>query len=102
MKPKELLIEIKANMEHEQTEYSKGMYDGACAIYTAYRADARKRSAKHREKNPNYYSDWRNKNRESYNEYQREYKRRMRKLGKTEQAIISDINNMEGGIDKSV
>lgn len=72
MKPKELLTELEKN---KGDDYNNGVYDGAKMMREAYLEDGRRRAAKLKKKDPEYYAKWRERNREEYNEYQRQYKR---------------------------
>lgn len=79
MKPKELLTELE---KKKGDDYSNGVYDGAKMMREAYLEDGRRRTAKLKKKDPEYYTKWREQNREEYNEYQRQYKRIKRELDK--------------------
>lgn len=79
MKPKELLTELE---KKKGDVYNNGVYDGAKMMREAYLEDGRRRAAKLKKKDPEYYSKWREQNREEYNEYQRQYKRIKRELDK--------------------
>lgn len=85
MKPKELLAKLEKEMlkaPADTKEIHTAVYTGAKMMRETYLEDGRRRAARLKKKDPEYYTKWREQNREEYNEYQRQYKRIKRELDK--------------------
>lgn len=68
--------EIQNATDDYDFAYKQGMRDGAKGVVKIYRTEAKKRTAAYRKSHPTQVSEWRERNREAYNAYHREYRKR--------------------------
>lgn len=82
---KEYIDELKHQIASNGGEWKVAyeyMLKGAEKVIEIQREEAKKRTAKYRKIHPEQAAEWRKRNREAYNAYHREYRRR-RKEGLT-------------------
>lgn len=79
MTVKEYLDELKSQIASNGGEWKaayKYMLEGAEKVIEIQREEAKKRTAEYRKTHPEQPAEWRERNREAYNAYHREYRRK--------------------------
>lgn len=83
MTVKEYIDELKrqiANNSGERKVAYEYRLEGAEKVIEIQREEAKRRTAVYRKDHPEQQSEWRKRNREAYNAYHREYRRRKKEV----------------------
>lgn len=82
MKVKEYIAELKQRIATSGGEWKAAdeyRLEGAETVLNIQKEEARKRTAEYAKTHPDQPAKWREKNREAYNAYHREYRKRKKK-----------------------
>lgn len=97
MTVKEYIDELKRQIANNGGEW-KAAYEyrleGAKKVIEIQREEAKKRTAEYRRAHPEKQSQWREQNREAYNEYHRDYYRRKKEQAKAIKEDVDKISTM--------